>query len=297
MEIPRSCTLCPRLCKADRTQRAGACGAASELLVARAALHHWEEPCISGRNGSGTVFFSGCSLRCCYCQNYPISQQMVGKAVDAQRLAEIFLELQAQQAHNINLVTATQWLPWVLEALQLARSRGLTIPVAYNTSGYETAETLEALTAHVDIWLADVKYVSSELSAEYSHAADYFTVCSQAVRQMIAQAGMPRWNDQGLLERGVILRHLALPGALQDSRAVLDFWASLPKGSFVPSLMSQYTPFYKAAQRKPLNRRISTWEYRQVVNYAVDLGLTQGYMQQKSSAKEEYTPPFDLQGV
>ena len=297
MEIPRSCTLCPRLCKADRTQRAGACGAASELLVARAALHHWEEPCISGRNGSGTVFFSGCSLRCCYCQNYPISQQMVGKAVDAQRLAEIFLELQAQQAHNINLVTATQWLPWVLEALQLARSRGLTIPVAYNTSGYETAETLEALTAHVDIWLADVKYVSSELSAEYSHAADYFTVCSQAVRQMIAQAGMPRWNDQGLLERGVILRHLALPGALQDSRAVLDFWASLPKGSFVPSLMSQYTPFYKAAQRKPLNRRISTWEYRQVVNYAVDLGLTQGYMQQKSSAKEEYTPPFDLEGV
>lgn len=297
MEIPRSCTLCPRRCKADRTQRAGACGAASELLVARAALHHWEEPCISGRNGSGTVFFSGCSLRCCYCQNYPISQQMVGKAVDAQRLAEIFLELQSQQAHNINLVTATQWLPWVLEALQLARSRGLTIPVAYNTSGYETAETLEALAAYVDIWLADVKYVSSELSAEYSHAADYFTVCSQAVRQMIAQAGMPRWNDQGLLERGVILRHLALPGALQDSRAVLDFWASLPKGSFVPSLMSQYTPFYKAAQRKPLNRRISTWEYRQVVNYAVDLGLTQGYMQQKSSAKEEYTPPFDLQGV
>lgn len=297
MQIPASCTLCPRQCRADRSQRTGVCGAGSQLMVARAALHHWEEPCISGSRGSGTVFFSGCSLKCCYCQNYKISQGGLGKAIDTARLTEIFLELQQKGAHNINLVTATQWLPWVLEALDRAKRRGLSLPIVYNTGGYETLETVKMLDGIVDIWLADVKYVSAELSAKYSAAPDYFTVCSQAVQQMIDQTGVPQFDDAGLLQKGVILRHLALPGALADSKAVLDFMASLPKGSFLPSLMSQYTPFHKAMQMKPLDRRISTWEYRQVVNYAVDRGLTEGYMQQKSSAKEEYTPPFDLEGV
>ncbi len=297
MHIPTSCTLCPRKCGADRTRAQGVCGAGGQLMVARAALHHWEEPCISGSQGSGTVFFSGCSLKCCYCQNYKISHEGLGKAIDSARLAQIFLELQAKGAHNINLVTATQWLPWVLEALQAARAQGLTLPIVYNTGGYETLETVKALDGIVDIWLADVKYVSAELSARYSAAPDYFAVCSQAVRQMIQQTGAPRFDENGILQKGVILRHLALPGSLADSKAVLDFMAGLPKGSFLPSLMSQYTPFYKAAQMKPLDRRISTWEYRQAVNYAVDLGLCEGYMQQKSSAKEEYTPPFDLEGV
>lgn len=297
MQIPASCTLCPRRCKADRTRRAGVCGAADQLMVARAALHHWEEPCISGTQGSGTVFFSGCSLKCCYCQNYKISQEGLGKAIDAARLAQIFLELQQKGAHNINLVTATQWLPWVLEALAQARAQGLTLPIVYNTGGYETLETVQLLDGVVDVWLADVKYVSPELSARYSAAPDYFEVCSRAVRRMIRQTGAPRFDENGLLQKGVILRHLALPGALADSKAVLDFMASLPTGSFLPSLMSQYTPFHEATQMKPLDRRISTWEYRQMVNYAVDLGLSEGYMQQKSSAKEEYTPPFDLEGV
>ena len=297
MQIPHSCTLCPRQCGADRTRQKGACGAANQLRIARAALHHWEEPCISGTRGSGTVFFSGCSLRCCYCQNHPISQQGVGKDIDEHRLAEIFLYLQSQGAHNINLVTASQCLPWVIEALQIARSQGLNLPVVYNTSGYETLETVQRLEGLVDIWLADIKYVSSQLSGQYSFAKDYFQVCSQAVQAMIQQVGAPIMDEAGLMKRGVILRHLALPGHLEDSRRVLDFMASLPKDSFLASLMSQYTPFYKAKELKPLNRRISTWEYRQVVNYAMDLGLTQGFMQQKSSAKEEYTPPFNLEGV
>ena len=266
-------------------------------MVARAALHHWEEPCISGTQGSGTVFFSGCSLKCCYCQNYKISQEGLGKAIDAARLAQIFLELQQKGAHNINLVTATQWLPWVTAALDLARARGLALPVVWNTGGYETVETVAALKGYVDVWLCDVKYISSELSKKYSDAADYFTVCEAAVKAMLAQAGPPAFDGEGYLQRGVILRHLALPGSLSDSLAVLDWMAGLPKGSFIPSLMSQYTPFYKAKETKPLDRRISTWEYRQVIGRAVELGLTEGYMQEKSSAKEEYTPPFDLEGV
>ena len=267
------------------------------IRAARAALHMWEEPCISGKKGSGAVFFSGCGLRCCFCQNRDIAIGDSGKEISVERLAEIFLELQEKGAHNLNLVTATQWLPWVLPALDNARARGLTLPVVYNTGGYETVETVQALAEYVDIWLADVKYVSPTLGQTYSAAPDYFEVCSAAVRQMLAQTGAPQIDTDGILQSGVILRHLALPGALEDSKAVLRWMASLPANSFIPSLMSQYTPFYKAAHTKPLNRRISTWEYRQVIDTAIDLGLTDGYMQQKSSAREEYTPPFDLEGV
>ncbi|HIX34066.1 MAG TPA: radical SAM protein [Candidatus Gemmiger avium] len=291
------CELCPRRCGADRTRQAGYCGAGSTLRVARAALHFWEEPCISGARGSGTVFFSGCPLKCCYCQNWKISAEGFGKEIALERLTEIFLELQAKGAHNLNLVTATPWLEWILPALDEARRRGCTLPVVYNTGGYETLETVERLASYVDIWLADVKYVSPELSREYSGAADYFAVCEQAVTRMLELTGAPVYDGEGILQRGVILRHLALPGCLEDSKAVLDWMAALPKGSFIPSLMSQYTPFYKAAEHKNLRRRISTWEYRQVIDRAVDLGLTEGYMQEKSSAREEYTPPFDLEGV
>ena len=297
LEIPTRCELCPRRCGADRTKRPGRCGAGSRLKVARAALHFWEEPCISGSRGSGTVFFSGCSLGCCYCQNWKISAEGLGKEIDAERLARIFRELQDKGAHNLNLVTPTQWLPWILPALQKAREMGCTLPVVYNTGGYETEETVALLAPVVDIWLSDVKYVSSELSGRYSDAPDYFEVCQKAVRQMIAQAGPPRFDSEGVMEKGVILRHLALPGSVQDSFAVLDFLASLPEGSFLPSLMSQYTPFYRAKEQKPLNRRITSYEYDRVINRALELGLCQGYMQQRSSAKEEYTPPFDLEGV
>ena len=296
VSIPQHCTLCPRQCGADRTHFAGCCGAGPVLKVARAALHHWEEPCLSGTRGSGTVFFSGCSLKCCYCQNYPISAEGLGKEITAGRLAEIFLELQQQGAHNINLVTATQWLPWVVEALELARQKGLCLPIVYNTGGYETVETVSMLKDHVDIWLADMKYVSPALSGDLSAAPDYYEVCEKAIAAMIRQCPRPVFDSEGILQKGVILRHLALPGHVDDSLAVLDRMARLPKGSFIPSLMSQYTPFYKAAEHG-LGRRITTYEYRKVISRAIDLGLCDGFMQEKSSAKEEYTPPFDLEGV
>ncbi len=297
MQIPTHCTLCPRRCGADRTKTRGRCGGGSTLLVARAALHHWEEPCISATNGSGTVFFSGCSLQCCYCQNHSISADGIGKAISIPRLAEIFLHLQQQGAHNINLVTAGHWADWVIEALEIAKKNGLSIPIVYNTSSYETSETIQKFSRYVDIWLADMKYVSSDCSGKYSSAPDYFTVASAAILQMLDLAGSPQFDSDGVLQRGVIIRHLALPGNLADSKRVLEWIASLPKNQFLPSFMSQYTPFFHASDFKELSRRISTWEYRQLIDTAISLGLTNGYMQEKSSAKEEYTPCFDFTGV
>lgn len=304
MQLPHRCRICPRACGADRAAgRTGYCGADDKLVVARAALHHWEEPCLSGvpddARGSGTVFFSGCALRCCYCQNYPISQQGVGKAITAQHLAKIFLRLQQNGARNLNLVTATQYLPWVLEALDSARSAGLSLPVVYNTGGYETVETVKALDGYVDVWLADFKYASPDLADRLSSARDYPAVAEAALRQMLIQTGAPVYDAEGFLQRGVIVRHLALPGCTEDSFAVLQTLARIRKETgvpFVPSLMSQFTPFYKAAEHG-LGRRITTYEYRKVIDEAIRLGLTDGYMQEKSSAREEYTPPFNLEGV
>lgn len=304
MQLPHRCRICPRACGADRAAgQAGYCGADDKLVVARAALHHWEEPCLSGApedaRGSGTVFFSGCALRCCYCQNYPISQQGVGKAITAQHLAEIFLHLQQNGARNLNLVTATQYLPWVLEALDSARSAGLSLPVVYNTGGYETVDTVKALDGYVDVWLADFKYASPDLADHLSSARDYPAVAEAALRQMLIQTGAPVYDAEGFLQRGVIVRHLALPGCTEDSFAVLQTLARIRKETgvpFVPSLMSQFTPFYKAAEHG-LGRRITTYEYRKVIDEAIRLGLTDGYMQEKSSAREEYTPPFNLEGV
>ena len=299
-DIPSRCALCPRRCGADRAAgQAGCCGAAGTLKVARAALHFWEEPCISGARGSGTVFFSGCALKCCYCQNYPVSAENFGREITVERLAEIFLELQGQGAHNINLVTPGQWQPWIIAALDKARADGLRLPIVCNTGGYETAESVARWQGYIDIWLADLKYVSPALSAQLSAAPDYFAAAKTAIEAMMAQAGRPVCDAEGMMRRGVILRHLALPGHIDDSFAVLDqmaAWNDADPGCFVPSLMSQYTPFYRAAEAG-IGRRITTYEYRRVVNYAVDKGLAAGYMQQRSSAKEEYTPAFDLSGV
>ena len=291
------CTLCPRMCGAERTETRGEgfCRMPAGPVVARAGLHMWEEPVISGTRGSGTVFFSGCTLGCVFCQNHEISAQGVGKPVTVERLGEIFRELIRQGAHNINLVTPGHFAPWVARALEPA----LPVPVVCNTGGYETVENVEAWRGYIDIWLADLKYVSPALSAELSAAPDYFAQAKPAIEAMMAQAGHPVFDADGILQRGVILRHLALPGHVDDSFAVLDqmaAWNDADPGCFLPSVMSQYTPFYKAAEHG-IGRRITTYEYHRVVNYAMDKGLVQGYMQQKSSAKEEYTPSFDLTGV
>lgn len=304
MQLPDHCSLCPRRCGANRSAgQRGFCGAGDRLFAARAALHHWEEPCLSGdpedESGSGTVFFSGCALKCCYCQNYRISQEGLGKAISSSRLADIFLELQQKGAKNLNLVTATQWLPWVIEALDDARGRGFSLPVAYNTGGYETVDTVRALADYVDIWLTDYKYADASLAKELSGAPDYPDVADAAIRQMLCQTGSPVFDKDGYLQRGVIIRHLVLPGHSDDSIRVLHCMDAIRRDTgieFLPSLMSQFTPFYHAADHG-LSRRVTTYEYRKVVNEAVALGLTHGYMQEKSSAREEYTPPFDLEGV
>lgn len=292
------CRLCPRDCGANRYEKTGCCGCGPVIKAARAALHQWEEPCISGVRGSGTVFFTGCALGCCFCQNYPISQEGFGKELTPSRLAEIFLKLQEKGAHNINLVTASQYLPSIIEALDLAKPL-LTIPVVYNTGGYERPEVIKALKNYVDIWLPDLKYYGHQLSSRYSKAPDYFSIASQAVKEMIVQTGEPVIDPiSGLMKKGVLIRHMVLPGAKDDSIKLLQWISShLPRGQFYISLLSQYTPFYKSSSYPEINRRITSYEYNQVVETAIKIGLIQGFMQKKSSAKEEYTPPFDLEGI
>lgn len=293
-----SCSLCPRNCRVNRHIGTGYCGCGDSIKAARAALHHWEEPCISGSRGSGAIFFSGCTLRCCFCQNYPISQEGVGKELTVRELSDLFLKLENQGAHNINLVTATQFLPSVLKALDLVRHK-LKIPVVYNCGGYERIQTIKELNGYVDIWLPDLKYFSRELSARYSKAADYFDVASEAVKQMIRQTGAPQFDSDGLLmKKGVIIRHMVLPGAKEDSLHLLDWIKeNLPEGQYYISLLSQYTPFYHSKDYPEINRRITSYEYNKVVDKAIRLSLLQGFMQEKSSAKEEYTPPFNMEGL
>ena len=291
------CCLCPRMCRADRSTASGYCKAPDGILASRAALHFWEEPCISGTGGSGAIFFSGCTLRCCFCQNYKISRTPRGKSISSERLAEIFLELQDQGAHNINLVTATHYLPWILPALDMVKEK-LHIPVVYNCGGYERLETIQALSSYVDIWLPDLKYFSSDLSRRYSQAPDYFARASAAVRQMILQTGTPVFDDRGIMQKGVIIRHLVLPGQKEDSLQLIKWMAEeLPEKQFYISLLSQYTPYEKNPDFPELNRRITSYEYQKVVEAALEAGLEQGFMQERTSAKEEYTPSFAYQGL
>ena len=296
-DIYKECNLCPRNCNVDRSVRTGFCKSGEKLKVARAALHYWEEPCISGEDGSGTVFFSGCNLNCCFCQNYNISNDCFGKEISIERLGEIFLELQDKGANNINLVTAVQYIPSIIKALDNVKHK-LNIPVVYNSGGYENVSTLEMLKDYVDIYLPDIKYFDKELSKRYSRAEDYFERASEAVLNMIDNAGELKFNNKGIMERGVIVRHMVLPSYYKDSMKILN-WINdnLPKDKFLISLMSQYTPFYKACDYPEINRRLTIYEYNKVVDEALRLGLDRGYIQEKSSAKEEYTPPFDLEGV
>lgn len=291
------CQLCPRNCRVDRSRTAGFCGSTDKLMAARAALHFWEEPCISGTCGSGAVFFCGCTLKCCFCQNHTISRGTVGKEISPGHLAEIFLSLQEQGAHNINLVTATQFLPWILPALDSAKKE-LTIPIVYNCGGYEKPEIIDLLKDYVDIYLPDLKYYNPVLSKRYSKANDYFQVASKAIERMILQTGKPAFDSQGMMTKGVIIRHMVLPGCKEDSISILHWMKEhLPDNSYLISLMSQYTPFYKSSDYPEINRRITSYEYNKVLDEAISLGLDSGFMQEKSSAREEYTPPFDMEGL
>jgi len=268
-------------------------------VAARAMLHFWEEPCISGERGSGAVFFSGCVLGCVYCQNYDISAKRKGREITEERLSEIFLELQEQGALNINLVNPTHFVPQIKRALIAAKERGLSVPTVYNSGGYERVETLRMLEGLIDIYLPDVKYYDNELARRLSNAPDYFDTAMTAVTEMIRQTGKPRFDGSGMLLRGTIVRHLVIPDCYKDSVEVIKRVGERFGGEILFSLMSQYTPFGWVLTDPALskyNRRLTTFEYRKALDAVYAAGL-EGYMQERSSAKEEYTPDFDFSGI
>ncbi len=296
-EYYRDCTLCPRNCHANRSEgKTGYCRAGAGITAARAALHYWEEPCISGTRGSGTVFFSGCSLGCVYCQNYDISRNQAGKVISIGRLADIFLELQEQKAFNINLVTPSHYVPSIVKAIEKGKAKGLCIPVVYNSSGYESVETLKLLEGSVDIYLPDFKYFDQELSYRYSGCRDYFEIASQSLKEMVRQTG-EAVLEENIMKKGVIVRHLLLPGGLSDSKKVIKYLYNTYKDTIYISIMNQYTPLEQVKEYPEINRRVTKKEYEALVDYALDLGVENGFIQEGETASESFIPAFDYQGI
>lgn len=298
-----SCVLCPRACGIDRTQGAhGVCGETATVRLARAALHFWEEPCISGSAGSGTVFFTGCQLRCVYCQNQPIAHGSVGKAVTLDRLVDIFFELAQKGANNINLVTPDHFIPQIAQAIRMARARGLTLPFVYNTSSYVTVEALRLLDGLIDIYLPDLKYLDAAHASDYSGAADYPQVAKAALQEMYRQVGAPVFADvageeEPMLRRGMIVRHLLLPGALEDAKRIMAYIYETYADDVYMSLMSQYTPSQAVAGHPLLRRKVRRKDYEALVDEAIRLGVEHAFIQEGSAADESFIPAFDYEGV
>lgn len=295
------CNLCPRNCLAERERgKQGYCLSDAKLKVARAALHMWEEPCISGSSGSGAVFFSGCSLRCVYCQNHEIASAGAGKEITISHLTDIFLSLQEQGAANINLVTPDHYVIPISQAVLQAKSRNLKIPVVYNCSGYEKSDIIENLNGIVDIFLTDFKYMEEELAGKYSFAPDYPEVAKKALRAMVKAAGKPVFDDKGMMQSGVIVRHLLLPGHKKNARKILKYVYETYGDDVYISLMNQYTPFERLKEGEgctELCRRVTKREYDSVVDYALSLGITNAFIQEGETAKESFIPVFDGEGI
>jgi len=298
MNMLSSCKLCPKNCGVNRLKgELGFCRAGNTVKVARASLHHWEEPCISGTKGSGTVFFSNCNLKCVFCQNHEISTHGAGMEVSIDRLSNIFLEQQARGAHNINLVTPTHYAPQIIEAVKLAKEKGLVLPILYNTNSYENVETIKALRGIVDIYLPDLKYFDDKYSIKYSNAPAYFAAATAAIKEMVAQVGEPIFNKEGLIEKGVIIRHLMLPGLLFDSKKIVDFIYNTFGNSVYLSLMNQFTPMHNTYEFKELNKPLNPKHYESLIDYCVELGVTNGFIQYGGTVSESFVPDFDLSGV
>ena len=292
------CLLCPRKCGINRAAgQTGVCGVSAEIRVARAALHYWEEPCISGEKGSGAVFFSGCSLHCVFCQNREISDGKVGKIISKERLRDIFLELKAKGANNINLVTPGQYIPDIVWAVRDARRYGMELPIVYNTSGYENADELKQLEGIVDVYLPDFKYMDSALSAKYSRAKDYPSVAKQAISEMVRQQPKVVIDDAtGLIQKGVIVRQLLLPGHVNDAKAIFKYLHDTYQDSIYISMMSQFTPI--ALKDYPeINRTVTRREYERLIDYAIKIGITNAFIQEGNVAKDSFIPAFDGEGV
>ena len=297
MNMIYKCTLCPRNCGADRSNSTGICGAGSSVIVARASLHKWEEPCISYKNGAGTVFFSGCNLHCCFCQNNKISNKLFGKEITDKQLADIFLRLQEDGADNIDLVTPTHFVPNIINALDMVKHK-LDIPVVFNCGGYELKETIDMLDGYIDVYLPDMKYFSSDISSKYSNAPDYFEYASEAILAMIKQVGKLTFNSEGGLMKGTVIRHMVLPSHRHDSIKLIEWIAdNTSRDDVLVSIMNQFTPFdFISEEFSELKRKVTKMEYNSVINRAAELGL-KGFTQERSSASEDYVPDFDLSGI
>jgi putative pyruvate formate lyase activating enzyme len=298
VNLLHNCNICPRNCGVDRINgQVGYCQSGIKIDVAKAYLHQWEEPCISGSRGSGTVFFAHCNLGCVYCQNFEISHQGKGKSVEEKRLGEIFLELQGKGAHNINLVTPTHFIPQIKTALDHSVLNGLKVPVVYNTNGYEKRESLQLLKDRVQVFLPDLKYSTTQSGQRYSDAPDYFKVASLAIEQMFAYQPECVFDEAGLLTRGVLVRHLVLPGLKDESKDILKYLYDTFGNQIYLSLMNQYTPIYEARTFQELQEPLSSDDYEEVIDYALELGIENCFIQESGTVSEYYIPDFDLGGV
>lgn len=293
MEELSSCTICPHNCKVNRNNgQIGRCRSGNKVKIALASVHNYEEPCISGKNGSGTIFFSNCNLSCIYCQNYKISQLGKGYELSVEELANIMLEQQEKGVNNINLVTPTMYAYQIIEAIKIARKNGLNIPIVYNTNGYENVKTIQDLNGYIDIYLPDLKYYSNELSKKYSKVDNYFKYTTEAIKEMYRQVGCPVFDENGIIQKGLIIRHLVLPNHLQNSKHVLKWIKeNMPEDTYV-SVMAQYFPTYKAKEDELINRKLTKKEYKEIEEYLYTLDLKNGYMQELGEHEEEYVPDF-----
>lgn len=289
------CNICPHKCNINRKKgKAGRCKATNKVKIALYSVHDFEEPCISGEKGSGTVFFSNCNLNCVFCQNYEISQLGKGKEISVEELAEIFLIQQEKEVENINLVTPTSYVPQIIEAIKIAKEKGLKLPIVYNTNAYESIETLKMLEGYVDIYLPDLKYVENTLAKEYSNVEDYFEVATKAIEEMIKQVGVPKLNENGIMKRGVMIRHLALPNHIENTKKVLKWITeNLPEDTYI-SVMAQYFPTYKAKENKDLNRKLTKEEWEEIQKYIEELEIENGYVQELGEHEEEYVPKWNI---
>lgn len=293
MEELKQCKICPHNCNVNRLNgKIGRCKCTDKIKIALASVHNYEEPCISGINGSGTIFFSNCNMNCIYCQNYEISQLGKGKEISIKELADIFINQQEKGVNNINLVTPTMYAFQIIEAIKLAKKNGLIIPIIYNTNGYEKIETLKALQGYIDVYLPDLKYYSNKLSIKYSKVNNYFSVATEAIKEMYRQVGTPKFNEDGIMQRGIIIRHLVLPNHIQNSKNILKWIKeNMPQDVYV-SIMAQYFPTYKAKEDELLNRKLTKKENKEIEKFLYTLDLKNGYIQELGEHEEEYVPDF-----
>ncbi len=294
LELLKKCTICPHNCGINRlNNQIGRCKSKDTVKIALYSTHNFEEPCISGKKGSGTVFFSNCNMNCVFCQNYEISQQGKGKEISIEELADIFIKQQEKDVENINLVTPTSYVPQIIEAIKIARDNGLKLPIVYNTNGYEKVETLKMLDGYVDIYLPDFKYSDNELGKRLSKVENYFEIATEALKEMYRQTGKVVFNDEGIMQRGMIIRHLVLPNHILNSRRVLK-WINENMHDVYVSVMAQYFPTYKAKEIEDINRKLTKEEYEQIENYLYRLDLENGYIQELGEHEEEYVPKWEI---